>query len=97
MTSFTSNFDQRIAGLSPGRVDAPGWALQPMRGWGIFDYTRQQAMGLSIDQSIRRPAPDTQEYIDFCRGRGTASQAGEPTVSTSRWPSLAQSGARGPR
>jgi phage terminase large subunit-like protein len=51
MSGFTSNFDPKRAGYSPGRVDALVWALtdlmaQPMKGWAIFEVTRQRALGI---------------------------------------------------
>ena len=54
--SFTSNFDRGRAGFSPGRVDALVWALtdlmvEPMASWGIYEYTRQRALGLQTGRS----------------------------------------------
>jgi phage terminase large subunit-like protein len=48
MTAFTTNFDRKTAGFSPGRVDALVWALTdlmttPMKGYGIFELYRQMA------------------------------------------------------
>jgi predicted phage terminase large subunit-like protein len=42
MTAFTSDFDRRVAGYSPGRVDALVWALTelmvaPMKGYAIYE------------------------------------------------------------
>jgi phage terminase large subunit-like protein len=46
MCSFTSNFDRKTAGFSPGRVDALVWAvtdliLQPMKSWGVYELYRR--------------------------------------------------------
>jgi phage terminase large subunit-like protein len=48
MTNFTSDFDRDAAGYSPDRLDALVWAttellVEPMKGYGIFEYYRQQA------------------------------------------------------
>jgi hypothetical protein len=56
MCAFTSPFDRAQAGFSPGRVDALVWALtelvlQPMAGWGLYELTRRQALGLPIGRS----------------------------------------------
>lgn len=69
MCSFTTNFDPRRAGFSPGRVDALVWSLsdlmaQPMVGWGIFELTRMRAEGLPI-----RPTRSLQEVYDATRAR----------------------------
>jgi predicted phage terminase large subunit-like protein len=50
MSTFTSNSPQREAG-SPDRVDALVWALtdliiEPMKGFGIFEYYRKRALAL---------------------------------------------------
>jgi predicted phage terminase large subunit-like protein len=50
MCGFTTAFDRRTAGYSPGRVDALVWAVselmvQPMKGYGIFELYRQMAVG----------------------------------------------------
>lgn len=67
--SFTSNFDRSRAGFSPGRVDALVWALsdlmiEPMAGWGIYEYTRQKALGLQTGR--REPSTDfaSAAYLD---------------------------------
>jgi phage terminase large subunit-like protein len=51
MCSFTTTFDRRTAGFSPGRVDALVWAItelmvEPMAGFGIFEYYRRLATRL---------------------------------------------------
>ena len=61
--SFTSNFDRGRAGFSPGRVDALVWALTdlmiaPMASWGIYEYTRQKALGLQIGRPAAERATD---------------------------------------
>ena len=53
MCSFTTAFDRRTAGFSPGRVDALVWAItelmvEPMAGFGIFEYYRRLATGLPL-------------------------------------------------
>jgi len=53
MCAFTAPFDRARAGFSPGRVDALVWALtdlvlQPMKGWGFYELTRRQALGLPV-------------------------------------------------
>jgi phage terminase large subunit-like protein len=62
MSGFTSNFDAKRAGYSPGRVDALVWALtdlmaQPMRGWGYFEHYRRLALGID-----HVPQPQIEEY-----------------------------------
>jgi phage terminase large subunit-like protein len=52
MTSFTSDFDRGAAGYSPDRLDALVWAttellIQPMKGFGIFEFYRKQAEALA--------------------------------------------------
>jgi phage terminase large subunit-like protein len=52
MCSFTSNFDRKTAGFSPGRVDALVWAfsdliLQPMASFGVFEWYRRKAAELA--------------------------------------------------
>jgi phage terminase large subunit-like protein len=51
MTSFTSDFDPQAAGYSPDRLDALVWAatellVTPMKGFGLFEYYRQEAEAL---------------------------------------------------
>jgi hypothetical protein len=67
MTAFTTNFDRKTAGFSPGRVDALSWALSdlmtmPMRSWGIYELYRRVALGLPISRRDAEPvviaAPD---------------------------------------
>jgi hypothetical protein len=58
MCGFTTAFDRRTAGYSPGRVDALVWALtelmvQPMPAFGIFEYYRRLANDLPAE---RHPA-----------------------------------------
>ncbi len=60
MTSFASNFDRKIAGFSPGRVDALVWALsdlmtQPMASWGLFEVYRRRALGLPLSRQDAPP------------------------------------------
>jgi phage terminase large subunit-like protein len=60
MCSFTSNFDRKTAGFSPGRVDALVWAvtdliLQPMSNFGIFEWYRLEAAKLK--EADVEPAP----------------------------------------
>jgi hypothetical protein len=48
MTNFTSDFDPQAAGYSPDRLDALVWAatellVTPMKGFGLFEYYRQEA------------------------------------------------------
>ena len=48
MTAFTTNFDRKTAGFSPGRVDALVWALTDLmiaakKSYGIFELYRQMA------------------------------------------------------
>jgi phage terminase large subunit-like protein len=52
MCSFTSNFDRKTAGFSPGRVDALVWAitdlvLQPMPSFGVYELYRHLAAKLA--------------------------------------------------
>lgn len=63
MTSFSSSFDRARAGFSPGRVDALVWALtdlmiEPMAGFGIYEYYRRQAAGLPIVTPAMEPLAD---------------------------------------
>jgi phage terminase large subunit-like protein len=56
MAAFTSNFDRAKAGFSPGRVDALVWAItdlmvQPMAGFGVWEYYRRKAIELKRDSS----------------------------------------------
>jgi len=58
MCGFTTAFDRRTAGYSPGRVDALVWALtelmvQPMPHFGIYEYYRRLANDLAVE---RHPA-----------------------------------------
>jgi phage terminase large subunit-like protein len=63
MCAFTSDFDRKVAGYSPDRVDALVWALtellvEPMPGWGIFEYTRLRAAELTKDKPVfEKPEP----------------------------------------
>src|ERR1700719_1463860 len=48
---FTTAFDRRAAGYSPGRVDALVWAISelmvaPMPAFGIYEYYRRLANDL---------------------------------------------------
>jgi phage terminase large subunit-like protein len=52
MCSFTSNFDRKTAGFSPGRVDALVWSLtdlilQPMASFGVYELYRRKAAELA--------------------------------------------------
>jgi predicted phage terminase large subunit-like protein len=63
MCAFTTDFDRASAGYSPDRVDALVWALtellvQPMPGYGAFEYARQQAEALKA-----RPKEEAQPVI----------------------------------
>jgi hypothetical protein len=58
MCGFTTAFDRRTAGYSPGRVDALVWALTelmvtPMPAFGIYEYYRRLANDLPAE---RHPA-----------------------------------------
>jgi phage terminase large subunit-like protein len=58
MCGFTTAFDRRTAGYSPGRVDALVWALTelmvtPMPAFGIYEYYRRLANDLPTE---RHPA-----------------------------------------
>jgi phage terminase large subunit-like protein len=51
MTNFTPDFDPQTAGYSPDRLDALVWAatellVTPMKGFGLFEYYRQEAEAL---------------------------------------------------
>jgi phage terminase large subunit-like protein len=51
MCALTADFDRKVAGFSPDRVDALVWALthlliDPLPGGGIFEMYRQQAQNL---------------------------------------------------
>lgn len=57
MCSFTTAFDRKTAGFSPGRVDALVWAITdlmvaPMKGANIFEVYRQMA----AEHAGQRPA-----------------------------------------
>jgi terminase large subunit-like protein len=76
MCGFTSNFDRRTAGYSPGRVDALVWALSdlmatPMASYGIFEYTRLMAEG----RSIPLPARSLQDVYNETAARIRAGQS----------------------
>jgi phage terminase large subunit-like protein len=48
MTGFTPDFDPKVAGYSPDRLDALVWAatellVAPMKSFGLFEYYRQEA------------------------------------------------------
>jgi phage terminase large subunit-like protein len=56
MTGFTSDFDREAAGYSPDRLDALVWAttellIEPMKGYGIFEFYRQQAEALAAQRN----------------------------------------------
>jgi phage terminase large subunit-like protein len=56
MCAFTPDFDREAAGYSPDRLDALVWAtmellIEPMKGYGIFEYYRRQAEALAADPS----------------------------------------------
>jgi phage terminase large subunit-like protein len=58
MCGFTTAFDRRTAGYSPGRVDALVWAItelmvEPMPAFGIYEYYRRLANDLPAE---RHPA-----------------------------------------
>lgn len=60
MCGFTTAFDRRTAGYSPGRVDALVWAItelmvKPMSSYGIFELYRRQALALPLQ---RQPPSD---------------------------------------
>jgi phage terminase large subunit-like protein len=60
---FTSAFDRRTAGFSPGRVDALVWAITelmvaPMKGFGIYELYRQMAGELTARETALIAAPD---------------------------------------
>ena len=66
MTNFTSDFSREAAGYSPDRCDALVWAcsellVEPMKGWGIFELTRQRAEALA--KSKEPPPPPTAEEL----------------------------------
>jgi len=66
MTNFTSDFSREAAGYSPDRCDALVWAcsellVEPMKGWGIFELTRQRAEALA--KSKEPPLPATPEEL----------------------------------
>jgi phage terminase large subunit-like protein len=57
MTNFTSDFDREAAGYSPDRLDALVWAttellIEPMKGYGIFEYYRRQAEALAAQNNL---------------------------------------------
>jgi hypothetical protein len=63
MTAFTTNFDRKTAGFSPGRVDALVWALTDlmttlMKGFGIFELYRQMAGELTARETAQIEAPN---------------------------------------
>jgi predicted phage terminase large subunit-like protein len=56
MANFTTDFDRAAAGYSPDRVDSLTWAfsellVERMKGWGIFELTRQRA------EALKKPPP----------------------------------------
>jgi phage terminase large subunit-like protein len=62
MCGFTTAFDRRTAGYSPGRVDALVWGItelmvEPMKGYGIFEFYRQMAGELTARESALIAAP----------------------------------------
>jgi len=62
MSGFTSDFDAKRAGYSPGRVDALVWALTdlmavPMKGWAVYELFRRQALGI-----VTKPRPLIEVY-----------------------------------
>jgi len=99
MTAFTTNFDRKTAGFSPGRVDALCWALSdlmtmPMRSWGIYELYRREALGLPISRRDAEPvviaAPDPRqerhEAILAERSRYAALMADRPpTPAEAAW------------
>jgi hypothetical protein len=87
MTAFTTNFDRKTAGFSPGRVDALCWALsdlmtQPMKGFGIYELYRQMAGELTARETTLIEVPDRrqqrQDAIRAERSRYAALMADRP-------------------
>jgi hypothetical protein len=63
MCGFTTAFDRRTAGYSPGRVDALVWALSelmvvPMKSFGIYELYRQMAAEQTARVTALIAAPD---------------------------------------
>jgi hypothetical protein len=90
MCGFTTAFDRRTAGYSPGRVDALVWAITelmvaPMKGSGIYELYRQMAGELAARETVRIEAPDPiqqrHEAIRAERSRYAALMADRPPTA----------------
>jgi hypothetical protein len=73
MCSFTADFNRRIAGYSPGRVDALVWGasellVAPMRRFAIFELYRREAAALQLQNDAPPP-------LSFERRRDEAIRA----------------------
>jgi phage terminase large subunit-like protein len=80
MCSFTSNFDRRTAGFSPGRVDALVWALTdlmalPMPGYAFYEIARRQAAGETVEQIAAGAAAPLRLVYEQERARIAAGQS----------------------
>jgi len=69
MANFTSDFDRSAAGYSPDRLDALVWALtdllvEQMKGYAIFELTRQRAEALAQE----KPAEPRPPSVDLPAG-----------------------------
>jgi phage terminase large subunit-like protein len=68
LCAFTTDFDRRVAGYSPGRVDALVWAatellVAPMKGFAIFELYRRQAAALHM-QNTGPPNSAIEQSLD---------------------------------
>jgi hypothetical protein len=60
MCSFTTDFDRKVAGYSPDRVDALVWALtdlmvEPVPFEGLLEFYRQQTAEMKAAQDQALP------------------------------------------
>jgi hypothetical protein len=60
LCGFTTAFDRKTAGYSPGRLDAMVWAAteltEPMAGYGIYHIYRRAALQIDRPSPLDRPA-----------------------------------------
>ena len=64
MANFTSDFDRQAVGYSPDGLLRLVWAatellVEPMKGYGSFEYARQQAEALAKPAKTIKPLADS--------------------------------------
>src|SRR5262252_3321495 len=83
MCGFTIDFDRKMAGFSPDRVDALVWAftdllVKRMAGEGIYELYRQRAAKAAAAKAERErkparlPQPGSVEWFEMMKNRQAA-------------------------